>query len=149
MAAGPAMKNTARWAGRLLLGGVFAYAAAGKLADPAGFVTDIDHYRLLPYPVAVAVGLYLPWLELVCAAAVVSRRQERGALLLLLGLCGVFALALASAWWRGLDITCGCFGHSAAAASLPLAFLRAVALGLVALFTLPGTTHRPASINPS
>lgn len=136
MATSPALKSAGRWAGRLLLGGVFAYAAVGKLADPAGFITDIGHYHLLPYPVTVAAGLYLPWLELICAAAVLSRRQERGALLLLLGLCSLFAAALASAWWRGLDINCGCFGHRANSSALPLALIRAVALGLVAWFML-------------
>lgn len=103
--------KTVSWICRLGLGGVFIYAAIIKLVDPADFVGDIDHYALLPYSLALAFGVFLPWLELVGGIAVILRWQERGALLLLLSLCGIFGFALASAWWRGLDINCGCFGH--------------------------------------
>jgi putative oxidoreductase len=120
------------WAGRLLLAGVFGYAATAKILDPQAFATDIDHFRLLPYWLASFAGAYLPWLELLCAAAVLFRRCERGALLLLVGLCVVFSLALASAWIRGLDINCGCFGHSDISTNFPWAIARAAALGFVA-----------------
>jgi hypothetical protein len=49
-------------------------------------------------------------------------------------MCGVFCVALASAWFRGLDINCGCFGHGTTASDLPLAVARSFALGLLALF---------------
>jgi putative oxidoreductase len=78
---------------------------------------------------------------LVCAAAVLFRWRERGALALLFGLCGLFSLALASAWWRGLDITCGCFGHADKSTALPLALARSVTLGLIALGLFNRTTH--------
>lgn len=126
------MKNLAAWIGRLLLAGTFGYAAVLKLADPSAFATDIGHYRLLPYPLTLAAGVYLPWLELACAAAILFRWRERGALALLLMLCVLFSLALASAWWRGLDITCGCFGHTGAATGLPVGLARSVILGMIA-----------------
>jgi len=119
---------------RLILAGVFIYAGAIKILDPQSFATDIGHYRLLPYPLTLAMGVYLPWLELLCGVAVLFRWRERGALLVLLGLCGLFAVALASAWFRGLDINCGCFGHATVASTLPIAFARSLALGLVALY---------------
>lgn len=128
------MKTALLWIFRLLLGGVFIYAAALKIADPAGFATDIQHFRLLPYPLTLGLGLYLPWLEIICGVSVLCRWRERCALLLLAGLCFVFSVALASAWYRGLDINCGCFGHGTAASDLPLAFARSLLLGLVALF---------------
>jgi putative oxidoreductase len=128
------------WAGRLLLAGVFGYAATAKILDPQAFATDLDHFRLLPYWLASFAGAYLPWLELLCAAAVLFRRCEPGALLLLIGLCVMFNLALVSAWIRGLDINCGCFGHSEISTSFPLAIARAVALGFVA-FLLFRTTR--------
>jgi putative oxidoreductase len=145
MAASQTLKNALAWAGRLVLGGTFAYAAILKLADPAAFATDIGHYRLLSYPLTLAVAVYLPWLELLCALAVLMRRRERGALVLLFGLCGVFSLALASAWWRGLDISCGCFG-SGTASAIPLALARSVALGLVAFFLLRQSLQADACI---
>lgn len=130
MATSPPLKIAVTWCCRLLLGGTFLYAAVSKILDPQGLVTDIGRYRLLPYSLTLALGVYLPWLELACGIAVLIRWRERGALLLLLGLCILFAGALVSAWLRRLDITCGCFGHDSTT-SLPWALARIVALGLV------------------
>lgn len=132
------MKTACAWIARLLLAGVFGYAAALKLKDPAAFALDIGHYRLLPYPATLALAVYLPWLELLCAVGVLTRRGETGALTVLLGLCLVFTGALAAAWWRNLDITCGCFGESHPT-TVPLAMARVVVLTLVAGGLLMGT----------
>ena len=136
MAASPALKTAALWSGRLLLGGAFAYAAAQKILDPAAFATDLGHFRLLPVALIAPFALYLPWLELLCGVGVLCRWSERGALFLTALLCGVFCVALASAWFRGLDINCGCFGHGPVPSSLPLAIARSFALGLIALLLL-------------
>ncbi|MDD2764130.1 MAG: hypothetical protein PHE83_09185 [Opitutaceae bacterium] len=95
---------------RVTLAAVFCYAGGLKALDPAGFTLSIDNYRLLPYPVAAAVAVYLPWLELVCGLGILWPRTRLGAVVVLLGLCLVFSGAIASAWIRGLDISCGCFG---------------------------------------
>ena len=121
------MKSVVAWILRLLLGGTFVVAAATKIADPAEFVAAIHHFRLLPYPAALILGLYLPWLELVCGLAVLVRWRERAATWLPLLLTVVFVGALASALARGLDLSCGCFGH--ATTTLPWALARAAALG--------------------
>lgn len=147
MAGSPSLKSMALWGGRLLLGGAFAYAAVLKLVDPAAFATDIGHYRLLPYPLTSALAVYLPWLELMSAVAVLIRWRERGALVLLLGLCVLFSLALASAWWRELDISCGCFGHAGAATGLPFALARSTALGLVAFLLLKAQPPEPRRLD--
>lgn len=76
MAANPSLKTVLLWLGRLILGGTFVYAASFKILDPPAFVADIGHYRLLPYLLAVALGIYLPWLELLCGTAVLIRRLE-------------------------------------------------------------------------
>ena len=150
MAALPPVKILALWLCRLLLGGTFAYAALNKIADPAAFATDITHYHLLPYALTLVFGLYLPWLELVCSAGVIFRWRERGALLLSALMCAIFCVAIGSAWFRGLDINCGCFGQSTSPSVLPLAFARSLALGLLALFLIrqtSGSTAAPAK-NP-
>lgn len=131
------LTSLALWCCRLLLGGAFGTAAILKLLDPSAFVADIDHYRLLPYPLAVVVAIYLPWLELLCGAAVLFRWRERGAALLLVALCAIFASALASAWLRGLNIDCGCFGRTLAS-SLPVALARSLVLGGVGVVLLLG-----------
>ena len=121
-----------RWAIAL----VFLIAGALKIADPGLFLEDIQAYRLLPYGLAFATALILPWLEVFASLAVLCKRWDTGALLSLTLIILVFTLALASAWIRGLDINCGCFGHNPETSSnYPLAILRnsAIFLGLVGL----------------
>jgi putative oxidoreductase len=139
-------------AARLSVGAIFVVAGALKARDPAAFAVAVDHYRLLPYPAAVAVALYLPWLEIVCGAGVLWRRARLGALNLLLGLCVVFSGALASAWWRHLDIACGCFGADAGGRSaLLLSLGRSLALGLVCgiLLRCELQAARPPAADPA
>jgi len=91
-----------------------AFADLGNLslADPAEFAHDINNYRILPWILSVALGFYLPWLEILCGLGLVFRVLYRGALSILTALIVVFTLATIAAKVRGLDITCGCFGHA-------------------------------------
>ncbi len=118
-------------AARLIVAGVFLYAGVGKALDPAGFADAIGNYRLAPYPVAVALSLYLPWLEIIGGAGLLWGRTRRGAALVLGALCLVFAAVATSALVRGLDIACGCFGSGSAghgSASLVATQIRALVL---------------------
>lgn len=99
------------WTLAIIIGAIFIYAGAIKALDSVGFARDIDNYKLLPWPVAVALGLYLPWLEILSGLALVTRRLYRGGLLILTLLTTVFITASIMAKARGLDISCGCFGH--------------------------------------
>jgi putative oxidoreductase len=98
-----------------------AFADLGQLslANPAEFGSDIDNYKILPWPVSVALAFYLPWLEIFCALGLVFRFLYRGALSILTALIMVFTLATIAAKVRGLDITCGCFGHASQNWSFP------------------------------
>jgi putative oxidoreductase len=91
-----------------------AFADLGNLslADPAEFAHDINNYRILPWLLSVALGFYLPWLEILCGLGLVFRVLYRGALSILITLIVVFTLGTIAAKVRGLDITCGCFGHA-------------------------------------
>src|SRR5213076_2061957 len=81
----------------LIVAGVFIYAGAIKALDPVQFASDIDNYKILPWPISVALAFYLPWLEIFCG----------------------FALVTIAAIDRGLDITCGCIGHASQNWSFP------------------------------
>lgn len=98
----------------LAIGSIFVYAGIIKIIDPAQFAKDIGNYRLVPWQAAAAIALYLPWLEIFCGAALIFKkfRLQLGATILLAGLCVAFVGALVSAKLRGLDIKCGCFGHT-------------------------------------
>jgi uncharacterized membrane protein YphA (DoxX/SURF4 family) len=95
----------------LIIAAIFIYAGVVKVLDPVQFARDIDNYKMLPWSAAVALGLYLPWLEIFCGLALIIRRLYRGAVLLLTGLTIIFIVASVIAKARGLDISCGCFGH--------------------------------------
>ena len=103
----------------IILAGIFIYAGALKAIDPVQFANDIDNYKLLPWPVSVALAFYLPWLEIFCALGLVFRFLYRGALSILSASIVVFTLATIAAKLRGLDITCGCFGHASQNWSFP------------------------------
>ena len=65
-------------------------------------------------------AIYLPWLEVLAGAALVIGEGVAGASLIVIQLMAIFTVALASAWWRGLDISCGCFGHTVTNSNYPL-----------------------------
>jgi putative oxidoreductase len=122
----------------LLVAGVFIYAGAIKMLDPVRFAMDIDNYKILPWPVAVALGFYLPWLEIFCGLALIFRWVYRGGLSILAALLAVFLVATTAAKARGLDITCGCFGH----ASQHWSFATHLALDLILLGFVVGLWFR-------
>lgn len=97
---------------RLILGGLFVASGLLKALDPAQFLIAVESFRLLPYVPAVVAAFTLPYLEIVCGGALLLRRGYAGALWLLLALVSLFVCAIASAWIRRLDFTCGCFGSS-------------------------------------
>ena len=96
-----------------VIGAVFLVAGALKAWDPAGFAVDIQNYRIpgLPWVAGALLALYLPWLEIICGIALIARIGYRGALAITAALLFAFLAAIASTRPRGLDISCGCFGH--------------------------------------
>src|SRR5438552_16424989 len=96
----------------LIVGGIFIYAGAIKALDPLRFATDIDNYKMLPWAIGVRLAFYLPWLEMLCGLALILRFFYRGGLFILTALSFIFIAASIIAKARGLDITCGCFGHA-------------------------------------
>ena len=134
------------WLVALIVAGVFIYAGALKALDPVQFAHDIDHYKILPWSASVALAFYLPWVEILCGLGLIFRFLYRGALSILTALIVVFTLATIAAKVRGLDITCGCFGHASQHWSLPahLATNLGILAALLALFLL-GTARPKAA----
>jgi putative oxidoreductase len=96
----------------VIVGGIFAYAGVIKAIDPVQFANDIDNYKALPWLVSVRLAFYLPWLEILCGLALIFRFFYRGGLSILSMLTSVFLGVTVAAKARGLDISCGCFGHA-------------------------------------
>ena len=116
----------------LIVGGIFIYAGAIKMLDPVRFAYDIDNYKILPWILSVGLAFYLPWLEIFCGIAVILQRFYLAGLSILTALTSIFIIATVAAKVRGLDITCGCFGH----ASQHWSFLTHIALDLSLLVAL-------------
>jgi len=96
----------------ILIGGLFIYAGAVKIIDPVEFARDIDNYKMLPWQPSVWLALYLPWLEIFCGLALITRVFFRGGVFIVTALMSLFIIASIAAKARGLDVSCGCFGHA-------------------------------------
>ena len=120
---------------RLGICAIFLAAGIGKLLDPGLFFDEIGNYQLLPEQGIPAVVWFLPTLEIVTAGVLLCNVWVKEACWILLGLMVLFTLAILSAWVRGLNIECGCFGALGSWGSYPWWILRnlLLAAGLVYL----------------
>ncbi len=103
----------AAWIGlvaRLVTGGVWIAAGALKVADPAASVRAVRAYDLLPEALVQPVGYLLPALEILIGLGLVLGLLTRACAVLSALLFVAFIIGIASAWARGLQIECGCFG---------------------------------------
>lgn len=108
------MQGKWRWALlalRVIIGGIFIYAAWLKLREPWQlFAMNIDSYRLLPLTMVEVVARTLPWFELAMGLMLVCgiwlRISSTAISLLLL----VFFSLMVRAYMSGMEINCGCFG---------------------------------------
>lgn len=97
---------------RLALALVFLAAAPQKIMDPAAFATSLGSYLILPDVLINFTALTLPWLEMVVAILLVFRAWTGPALFLANAMLIVFLGAISSAYFRGIDLNCGCFSNA-------------------------------------
>jgi uncharacterized membrane protein YphA (DoxX/SURF4 family) len=137
------------WAGtgaRLVLAVVFVWSGIAKMSDPDAAVRAVRAYRILPESLIHPAAWALPFVELAVAvlllAGIATRLSAAVAALLL----GTFMIAIGSAWARGLQIDCGCFGGGGpaqvTAAKYLLELARDAALLGLAIFLVVRPTSR-------
>jgi uncharacterized membrane protein YphA (DoxX/SURF4 family) len=119
------------WVLRVALASVFAYAAIPKLLDPGEFAAAIQNYRAVPDALVGHLALFIPVFELVIALGLLISPYHRGAAVLATALLVGFGAAMAQARWRGIDLTCGCFGAVLEAKVSWLTVARTLGLGLL------------------
>jgi uncharacterized membrane protein YphA (DoxX/SURF4 family) len=124
-------KTVVLFALRVALAWVFIHAGILKIWDfthgrsaTPDFTLAIQHFEMLNPDLSMLLAVYLPWLEVLAALALFVRQLALGALTAILGMTTLFVVALASAWSRGLDISCGCFGKDEVSANFPALLLR-------------------------
>jgi uncharacterized membrane protein YphA (DoxX/SURF4 family) len=109
-------------AGRVLLGGVFLYAAYTKLRLPwAIFAMSINSYQILPEPLVIFIARALPWVELALGALLLAGWKLRWVAAASSALLGGFFVIMLRSYFLGLGIDCGCFGVGEALTAKTLA----------------------------
>lgn len=101
------------WAGliaRLVVGAVWIVAGALKVADLRSSVRAVQVYELLPNALAEIVGIVLPLVEIGIGALLIIGLATQVSAVVSSALFVAFIIGIASAWARGLQIDCGCFG---------------------------------------
>jgi putative oxidoreductase len=147
------LRNILRWG----LGLILVWAAVGKLANLQEFYALIAGYQLpLPDGLLRTVAICLPWMELLCGLLLLAAFRLNAGLLWALVLFFVFAAVSGQAWFRGLQITCGCLdlqlvgiqpGSKMAGMleSVGFAFWRALALMVATVYLLRKQPAQPSS----
>ena len=120
---------------RLILSFIFFYAAFEKIIDPQEFAIAIYNYQLLPDFAVNLTAVTLPWLEVFVALCFLVGVYVRGAALISSLLFFTFVTALSINLFRGLDISCGCFGKSSKSINWSY-LIRDFSLLLISLFIL-------------
>ena len=98
---------------RLIVGAVFVYASLDKIMHPEGFAKAVHNYKILPGSMVNIVAIILPWIELLCGAALILGTKVEGASFIIGAMLVVFLVAVTSTLIRGISIDCGCFTSSA------------------------------------
>lgn len=130
------------WLGLLVLAGLFLLAGVPKAIDPTRFLLSLEGYRLVSGPLLRWVAVYLPWVEILTAGALLIPATRSGALAMVGLLLGLFSAAIVSVWVRGIDIDCGCFSSILPDAGYAFSLLRNAGLLLLAAALLVAESKR-------
>ena len=119
------------WLGRISVAGVFLFAGFNKLIEPDVFAQDIANYQVFPHWTWNLAAGIVPITEILGALAVLTGFRRRAGAIVLGALNVAFIGLIASVIWRGIDLSCGCFGAVSEASDVgwPM-LLRDVALML-------------------
>ena len=110
-----------RFIGHLLalaVAGTFLFAAWGKIREPRQFAMDITNYQIAPERYVNLMAIFLPWWEVGAAIALARPRSRPGGAILISGMLIMFISAVSyAALYKGLHISCGCWGKAGAASA--------------------------------
>lgn len=107
----PKTQRALVWFFRFVLGGLFLFAAFGKIQNPAEFAAAIRKFHVMPDAWSNLPAIALPWIEGLAAMLLITGPWRKGALLWLGGLLAVFEALFLWVMVMGLEVDCGCFGN--------------------------------------
>ena len=117
------------------LGGVLLYSGVTHLQNPFAFLDAVGGYMLLPSWALVPVTILLLASHLVIGIALICQLLRPGVYWVTSGLFTLFLVAQLAALYRGLDVSCGCFGGQGESIGW-LTIARTTAMLLVSLLSL-------------
>jgi hypothetical protein len=101
--------------------------------QPYDLLSGVYGYELVGPKAGMLVAMTLPWLELFVGICLIGGIFVSGALLVSIAMGAMFTFGLAIALYRGLDISCGCFGTSTADVITYGTLIRAVIIMVASL----------------
>ena len=149
-------KNSQTWIARftfvvrVALGCAFLASALPKIRQPYDFLSSVYGFELVGPKLGMVVAMTLPWMELLVGICLVGGIFVSGALLVSAAMGAMFAFVLASALYRGLDISCGCFSTSTGGKISYVTLIRAVVILLASLGAYLATILQlPTDLEPA
>jgi hypothetical protein len=106
------------WIGRLIAGGVFIWAGAQKLLDPAAFAQDIANYQAFPHWTWNLAAAAIPAIEIIGGLTLLTGFRRRAGAIVLGSLTVAFLGLILSVIFRDIDLDCGCFGQEEVASEV-------------------------------
>lgn len=91
---------------------IFTQSLAHKLHDIKRFNESVRNYRILHENFISTASLVMILFESIAIIALFFPKLYGLSLIVIFSLLSIFSLAIASALWRHVDITCGCFGDN-------------------------------------
>jgi putative oxidoreductase len=136
---------------RIAFAAVLGWASIDKILHPWAFSQDIVNYRVLGEGLSAVAAIWLPYLELFTAICLLAGLWLDGAILINAGLMWLFLILVLQAFFRRLDIHCGCFTVKGESVIGPLKIAENVvfAAGSLALLVLEaGSKNRRGTGRP-
>ncbi len=143
-------KDLRAWVGgftffvRVGLGCMFLASALLKIRQPYDFLSTVYSYELVGPKLGTVVAMVMPWLEMLVGICLLGGVFVSGALLTCAGMGAMFTFVLASALYRGLDISCGCFTSSVGGRISYITLIRAIVILVVSGAAYLGVVFLPS-----
>lgn len=128
---------------RLAIGCMFLISALPKIRQPYDFLGDVYGYEIVGPKLGMFVAMTMPWAELLVGICLLGSIFIGGALLISAGMGVMFTFVLSWAVYRGLDISCGCFGAGTSQIGYGT-IIRAVVITVLSIFVYFLVIFKPA-----
>jgi len=103
------VRKTALWILRLGFAILLGWASVDKILHPYPFAQDVLNYRVVNEGLSYLTAVWLPYLELFIAVCLLTGLWLEAAAVLNAILMWTFLGLILQAFFRRLDIHCGCF----------------------------------------